>query len=144
MPSYSPLDVHATIVGPGGVINLGIGSGLAKDGISYSKAEATNVMEVGLDGSVCHNKSESTAGTITFTFLGISDANLLIQALYNFQEKLPGSVNHGKNTITLHLSSTGKTIIGTECAFQNESSGGFKDQIENTTWTFDCGHLVII
>lgn len=142
MAAYSPLDVHATIVGPGGVINLGIGSGLAADGITYTKSEATNTMQIGLDGSVCHNKSESRAGTITFNFLGVSPAQQQMLRMYNLQEGIPGSSMHGKNTITIVNSATGEKLVATECAFQNDSAVGYKKEIDACTWTFDCGQIV--
>lgn len=141
MAAYSPLDVHATILGPGGVISLGWGSGLAQDGITISQSEPTNSMQTGLDGSVCHNKSESSAGTITFSFLGVSKAQSQLLKMYNLQVRVPGSLMHGKNTIVITNNATGEQIKATECAFQNISATGFKKEIDNATWTFDCGQI---
>lgn len=144
MAAYSPLDVHATITGPGGMISLGMGSGLAQDGITITQSEPTNSMQVGLDGSVCHNKSESSAGTIAFSFLGVSKAQDQLLKMYNLQERVPGSLMHGKNVITITNNATGETIVATECAFQNISATGYKKEIDNATWTFDCGQITHI
>lgn len=141
MASYSILDVHATIIGPGGIINLGQGSGLAQDGITVNQSEPTNTMQVGLDGAVCHNKSESSAGTISFTFLGVSKAREKLLRMYNFQVRIPGSSLHGQNRISIVNNTTGETIVADECAFQNITATGYKKEIDNSTWVFDCGQI---
>lgn len=54
MATYSFMDVSATIVGPGGIVDLGYGAATAEEGISIAYTEDKNLMTVGADGKVMH------------------------------------------------------------------------------------------
>ena len=50
MATYSFMDVNATLTGVGGVVNLGNGSSVAKEGITVTLNQDRNNMTVGADG----------------------------------------------------------------------------------------------
>ena len=54
MSTYSFADISASLIGPGGAISLGYGSGNADEGITVAMAASRNTMTVGADGEVMH------------------------------------------------------------------------------------------
>ena len=70
--TYSFQDMVAHLVGPGGMVSLGYGSGAADEGISIAYTEDRNNMLGGADGSVMHTLRCGKSGVITFNLLKIS------------------------------------------------------------------------
>ena len=83
MSTYSFADVTATFAGPAGVIDLGFGSAVSKEGITVSLANSRNTMTVGADGEVMHSLKADKSGTVTVRLMGTSPANALLQAAYD-------------------------------------------------------------
>ena len=83
MATYSFLDVTATLAGPVGVVDLGYGSGSAKEGITISLANARNAMLIGADGEGMHTLKADKSGTITVRLLATSSRNALNIMTYN-------------------------------------------------------------
>ncbi|GAB7212501.1 hypothetical protein OS31_40110 [Dickeya oryzae] len=75
MPTYSFMDVTATLVGPTGSIDLGYGSANSDEGITVTMAEAKNTMTIGADGEVMHSLHAGKAGTVTINLQKTSPVN---------------------------------------------------------------------
>ncbi|MDE9496171.1 DUF3277 family protein, partial [Xenorhabdus bovienii] len=83
MATYSFIDVSASIVGVGGMVDLGNGAAVSEEGITVAMAEAKNTMTLGADGEVMHSLHAGKAGTITVTLLKTSPANAKLMLMYN-------------------------------------------------------------
>ena len=82
---YSFLDVNASLVGPGGAINLGQGAATSEEGITIEAAEDINTMVVASDGTPMHSLSANKAGTVTVRLIKTSPVNQKLSALYALQ-----------------------------------------------------------
>ena len=85
MSTYSFADISASLVGPGGAISLGYGSGVADEGIAIAAKAEKSAMTVGADGEVMHTLRADKSGTVTLTYLKTSPVNAQLQALYDAQ-----------------------------------------------------------
>ena len=75
MSTYSFADISASLVGPGGAISLGYGSGVADEGIAIAAKAEKSAMTVGADGEVMHTLRADKSGTVTLTYLKTSPVN---------------------------------------------------------------------
>src|ERR1700690_3265850 len=105
LPTYSFLDVQATITGPGGAFALGSGSANAKEGITVEFIEDKDNMIIGADGSAMHSLIASKGGTATIRLLKTSPVNSQLQQLYAYQQT--SSAFWGQNLIRLTNAVTG-------------------------------------
>lgn len=87
MPTYSFMDVSASMTGPTGIIDLGYGAANAEEGITVAMAEAKNTMTVGADGEVMHSLHAGKAGAVTVTLLKTSPVNKKLSLAYNAQSQ---------------------------------------------------------
>ena len=99
MATYSFADVTATLAGPTGVIDLGFGSAVSKEGITVAMSNSRNTMTVGADGEVMHSLKADKSGTITVRLLNTSQANSLLQTAYDAQSL--SSSAWGNNVIVI-------------------------------------------
>ncbi len=118
MPTYSFLDVHAAIKGPGIAVSLSEGEGVAQEGISIEPVEDKNVMMVGADGGIMHSLVGSRAAIATIRLLKTNPVNAVLQNAYNSQTQ--SSLAHGKNTVTIRDVIRGDTITISEGAFMGK------------------------
>lgn len=134
--TYSFKDIQAAIVGPGGIINLGEGSGAAAEGISIDSAGDINTMTVGADGSGMHSLHSDRSGSVSVRLLKTSPTNALLSLMYNFQTSAGAS--HGGNTLTIVDSNRGDVITCQQVAFKRAPSLSYAVEGGTVEWMFDC------
>ena len=113
--TYSFLDVNATLVGPGGVVNLGRGSAAADEGITIAMTEEKDVMTIGADGAGMHSLVASKAGKVTVRLLKTSPTNSALSAMYAVQTA--SSAAHGQNVLSISNPITGDSVTAVQGAF---------------------------
>lgn len=140
MATYSFLDNVATIVGPGGSINLAGNAGNSEEGITITANEDKNIMTIGADGSGMHSLVASEASVVTVNLLKTSPVNAQLQVMYNLQTRL--SAAHGLNVITIRNVATGDFINLTQVAFKRRPDVNYAKEGGIMTWTFDAINTV--
>ena len=136
MYTYSFLDTHGAIVGPGGSINLGAGAGIAEEGITIDPAEDIGSMTIGADGSGMHALHANKSGSVTVRLLKDSPTNSLLQAMYDYQTA--SSSNYGQNTISFANTVSGDSITCQQVAFARRPSITYAKQAQLLEWKFNC------
>jgi hypothetical protein len=139
MPSYSFLDVQATLIGPGGAIPLGNSSGAAEEGIDVVMSEEKNTMTVGADGSVMHSLHAQKSGTVTVRLLKTSPINAALAAMYNLQTT--SSANHGRNTLAITDLQRGDFISCQQVAFAKQPDLKYAKDGGINEWVFHAGTI---
>lgn len=134
--TYSFMDVTASLTGPTGVVDLGYGAAVAKEGITVSLANARNTMTVGADGEGMHSLKADKSGTVTVRVLQTSSVNAKLQALYNAQA-LSSSL-WGNNVITVRNKANSETTVCRSCAFQKQGDITYREEGQMREWVFDC------
>lgn len=137
MATYSFLDVSASLVGPGGAINLGTGIGSAEEGITIEPNEDIGSMTIGADGTPMHNLHADKSGTVTIRLLKTSPANQKIANLYAFQTA--NGANHGNNAITIVNVTTHDAISCQQCGFKRAPTLTYAKEGGINEWTFNAG-----
>lgn len=132
--TYSFLDVVAAITGPGGVINLGAGAGIADEGISVDPTGEINSMLIGADGEGQHSLHGDKSGRFVVRLLKTSPTNALLMAMYNFQTA--SAATHGQNTITIVDSNRGDAVTGRQVAFTRVPALSYGKEAGMTEWEF--------
>lgn len=135
MATYSFLDVNATLVGAGAVIDLGSGSANAEEGISIVAANDKNTMTIGADGEGMHSLHADKSGQVTVRLLKTSPKNSQLMALYDAQS-LSSSL-WGQNLITITNSSSGDTTVARYCAFKKRPDLNYRKDGDIVEWVFD-------
>lgn len=133
--TFSFLDTHASIVGPGGSINIGAGAGAAEEGISFEPTEELDTMTIGADGSGMHSLHADRSGKFTVRLLKTSGTNALLQAMLNFQRT--ASANHGQNTLSIVNMASGDAITGQQVAFAKQPAVAYAKVGEMLAWEFN-------
>jgi hypothetical protein len=139
VPTYSFIDVAATITGPGGSFSLGYGSGNAEEGISLAMTEEKNTMTVGADGSVMHSLHAGNSGTVTLRFLKTSPTNQQLAVMYDLQRV--SSALWGQNTIVVSNPARGDQISCTQVAFQRWPNVSYAKDGGIQEWAFHAGAI---
>lgn len=138
--TYSFLDVHAAIDGPGGNFPLsGDRVGIAQEGITVTATGDKNVMTIGADGSWMHSLRGDDSGSVTVTLLRTSPVNRQLQEMYNYQKQ--SSANWGRNTITIRDVSRGDTVTCQGVAFAKAPDRPFAEEGGTYQWTFHAGQI---
>jgi hypothetical protein len=136
--AYSFLDVHATIVGPGGVITIGASAGPTDEGIEVEFSNDQNTMFTGADGTVMNALHAARSGIMRINLLKTSPANSLLSKLFNFQ--WGSSINWGRNVITVTDVVRGDTFSCKGVAFARHAPGRWsKEGPPGNIWPFHCG-----
>lgn len=136
MATYSFMDVTASLTGPTGVVDLGYGAAVAKEGITVALTNARNTMTVGADGEGMHSLKADKSGTVTVRVLQTSSVNAKLQALYNAQA-LSSSL-WGNNVITIRNKANSETTVCRSCAFQKQGDITYSEEGQMREWIFDC------
>lgn len=137
MSTYSFLDVNASLVGPGGAINLGAGAGNSEEGITIDPTEDVNTMTIGADGTPMHSLHANKSGTVIVRLLKTSPVNERLAQMYALQTA-SGST-HGANTLSVANPVSQDVITCQQVAFKRAPTltyakdGGFNE------WAFDAG-----
>jgi len=139
MATYSFIDVTASILGIGGVFDLGYGAETSDEGIVTSMTGAKNTMTTGSDGSVMHSLHASKSGTVTVNLLKTSPVNAQLSAMYNLQSQ--SSTTWGNNIIVIRNSASNDICTCREVAFQQQPD--FENATDGGTvsWVFDAGKI---
>ncbi len=138
--TYSFLDFACTLVGPGGFVNLGSGSGSSEEGITFTPSENINSMQVGADGAGQHSLHANKSGRATVRLLKTSPTNAALMAMYNFQTA--SSASHGQNTIAGVDKVRGDAITCTQVAFSKAPDLNYAKEAGVNTWEFDVVSMV--
>jgi hypothetical protein len=135
--TYSFLNTNCALVGPGGAINLGAGSGAAEEGITIEATNDIDTLTIGADGTPMHSLHADKSGKITIRLLKTSPVNQRLSQMYAFQTAT--AANHGQNTLSLANSVTQDSITCQFVAFMKAPTlnyvkdGGFNE------WVFSAG-----
>lgn len=132
--TYSFLSVHATLVGPGGFISLGDGSGAAEEGINIEPSGEINTMQIGADGTGMHSLHGDKSGKVTVTLLKTSPVNALLAAMYAFQTA--SGATHGQNTLTLTDTERADIVTCQQVAFTKAPSLSYAKEGGTIGWEF--------
>lgn len=132
---YSFLNVSCTIVGAGGVLNLGAGAAVAEEGISIEAVEDKNQMTIGADGKGQHALIASDAHTLTVRLLKTSPLNAALMLMYDLQSA--SSSLWGQNVITVTDSGRGDLSILQSCAFKKKPTITYDKAGPMMEWVFD-------
>lgn len=135
MNVYSFLDVNATIVGPGGAINLAAGAAAAEEGITIEPIEDKNVMTIGADGKGQHSLIASDAAKVTVRLLKTSPVNGLLMVMYDLQTA--SSALHGQNVIVISNLAAGDITTLQACAFAKKPTLTYAKEAGMNEWIFD-------
>lgn len=135
MSTYSFLDVNATLVGAGAVIDLGAGSATAEEGISVVMAGDKNTMTIGSDGEGMHSLHGDKSGQLTVRLLKTSPKNAQLMALYDAQSL--SSSAWGNNVITVTHTVSGDTTVARSCAFKKRPDLNYRKDGDIVEWVFD-------
>lgn len=135
MSTYSFLDVHATINGPGGQIRIGSGAAVSEEGITVTMDDDKNSKVIGADGEGMHSLHAGKAGKVTVRLLKTSPTNAKLQQMYSLQTS--SSALHGRNTITVTDVARGDLVVARECAFVKFPDLGYAKDGAMQEWVFD-------
>jgi hypothetical protein len=133
--TYSFLDVHMAITGPGGALNLT--NGTAEEGLTLEYVDDKNNMVIGSDGSVMHSLRANNAGRATLRLLKTSPLNALLTGMYNFQRQ--SASTWGQNTITLADVARGDVYTLQSCSFRKFPDNSYAKDGGIMVWAFDVG-----
>lgn len=135
MSTFSFLDVQATLVGVGAVINLGAGAGVAEEGITIAMAGDKNTMTIGADGEGMHSVHADKSGSVTVRLLKTSPTNAKLMALYDAQTL--SSALHGQNVITITNPQSGDVTTCRQAAFKKKPDIVYAKDGNMMDWVFD-------
>ncbi len=137
--TYSFLDCKASLVGPGGFINLADGAGNSEEGITITPTGPINQMAIGADGSVMHNLFADKSGKISISLLKTSPVNAQLSLMYAAQTA--SAAGHGQNTLVIRDTTRGDIVTCTQCAFAKAPDLGYAKVGPNNVWEFDAGKI---
>lgn len=139
MSTYSFLNVTATLVGPGGEIDLGYGAQVADEGITVAMAGDKNTMTVGADGEVMHSLHADKSGEVTVRLLKTSPTNAKLMTLFNAQSL--SSTLWGQNIITVNNTGSSDNTVCRSCAFTRKPNLTYAKDGDIVEWRFQAGKI---
>jgi hypothetical protein len=137
--AYSFKDCKASIAGPAGNMQIGMGAGTADEGITFERAEDRNAILTGSDGSVMHSLHAADHGTVRVRLLKTSTTNGKLMDMYKSQRR--SSSFWGQNVITLQDTVRGDKVKATDVAFTGEPALTYGKAGNVNEWTFAAGHI---
>lgn len=135
MSAYSFLDITATMVGPGGSLNLCDGAQSAEEGITIESIGDKSTMTIGAGGGGMHSLSADESSLITVRCLKTSPVNAKLQLMYNLQTK--SSATHGKNVFVVRDPARGDFIVAEKGAFKKRPTVTYAKDGGIMEWAFD-------
>lgn len=133
--TYSFLSVQATIVGPGGAIQLGASAGVAEEGITIGPTQDKSKMTFGADGGIMHALDAATPGRAIVRLLKTSPTNAALSIMYNLQKLSPA--NWGQNTITVTDVNRGDVDSLNTAAFKRLPDVTYDKEGRFNEWEFE-------
>lgn len=140
--TYSFQDVTATIAGVTGIVEIGYGAGVAKDGITIAMTQPRNNLVASADGEYMHSLRMDKTGTITIRTLYNADVNAKLQAMLDLQAL--SSSAWGQNVITIRNKGNEDVIVARGVAFQGQPEKNFAEDGGMMEWAFDCGKIDVL
>jgi len=137
MSTYSFLDVNASLVGPGGAINLGQGAAVTEEGITIEASDDIDSMTIAADGTPMHNLHANKSGTVTVRVLKTSPVNQKLAQMYALQTT--ASSTHGQNTISIANAITQDSITCQQVAFKRAPTITYAKEGGMNEWVFNAG-----
>lgn len=137
MPTYSFLDVTASITGPNGTVTLGTGSGSSEGGISITMVEDKSTMTIGADGQVMHSLHAGKGANITIRLLKTSPTNQILSQMYS--RDTSASSLYGFNTISIRDQQLNDVVQCQQCAFAKFADVTYAKEGGEMVWTFHSG-----
>lgn len=134
MSTYSFLDTQASIVGPGGSINLGQGAAVADEGISIEPNGDIDTMTIAADGAGMHSLHADKSGSITVRLLKTSQVNQQLSMMYALQTA--SAPSHGQNTISISNAGLSDVITAQQVAFKKAPGITYAKEGGLVEWTF--------
>jgi len=142
MSAYSFLDIVGSIVGPGGLISIGNGTGSAKEGIEIKWKEDKNKQTIGADGTAMNVLSADDSAEVSVKLLRTSTWNALLQIMYNYQKST--ALLWGKNHSVFTDMARGDFVTLADMAFKKCPGWDAKEAPDVVEWTFDVGKAHVI
>lgn len=139
MPTYSFMDVTASLTGPTGSLDLGYGSANSEEGITVTMVENKNTMTIGADGEVMHSLSAGKAGIVTVNLLKTSPMNKKLSLMYNAQSQ--SSALWGNNIFVIRNQASGDISTIRAAAFQKQPDWNNPKVAGIVAWVFDGGKV---
>lgn len=139
MATYSFIDTTATLIGPGGEIDLSYGAGIADEGITITMTGDKNTMTIGADGEVMHSLHADKSGTATVRLLKTSPTNAKLQNLYNAQSL--SSTLWGQNIINIGNTGSGDNTVCRSVAFLRKPNLTYAKDGDIVEWAFHVGKV---
>lgn len=134
MSAYSFINVQATLIGPGGNLQLGSGSGAAEEGITVEMVEEKGDTKVGADGQLMQSLRAGQLGRVTVRLLKTSPVNALLSNMYNFQKS--ASSLWGNNVFVVSDTMRGDVASCTQCAFTKPPTLVYAKDGNTNEWIF--------
>lgn len=132
--AYSFLNVQGSLIGPGGNVNVGAGSGSSEEGVTVSMVEEKGDYKVGADGQIMQSLRASNLGHISVRLLKTSPTNSLLMGMYNAQKTNAGL--WGQNVLRFSDVQRGDVILGTQMAFTKLPDLVYAKDGNMNEWTF--------
>lgn len=139
MATYSFIDTNASLVGPGGSINLGQGAATAKEGITITANEDIDAMTIAADGTPMHSLHANKSGVVTVRILKTSPVNQKLMQMYNLQTS--SSSLHGQNTFSLSNSNLQDSVVARLAAFKKAPDLTYAEEGGLIEWTWNAGYV---
>lgn len=134
MGTYSFKNVQASLIGPGGAIQLGQGAGDSEEGITAAMDEDKDTTTTGADGSIMHSLHAGQTGTMTIRLLKTSPTNAQLNQLYQVQQA--SSALWGQNQLVITDVVRGDVIAGTQMAFVKHPDLVYAKDGNMNEWVF--------
>ena len=140
-PTYSFIDVNATLTGPGASLLLSE-SGVADEGIDFQYSGEKSSMMTGASGDGMHSLHAGQPGRVVLRLLKVSPLNAALSKLYAAQTASPAL--HGRNTITLSDAQRGDFATAEQCAFSKHTDGKWAKEGNIQEWVFDSTRITTL
>ena len=137
MSTYSFLDTHVSLVGPGVSISLGQGAAVAEEGITFRPVTDIDTMTIGADGTPMHSLRANKAMIAEVRLLKTSPINQKLAQAYSIQTA--NGSQHGQNTITLTNTQIGDVISCQQVAFKKAPDLTYAVEGGMNVWEFNVG-----
>ena len=139
LATYSFLDVHCRIAGPGGSVDIGSSAALAKEGITFESIEDVDVMVIGAAGDAMHGLRGVKAARAVIRVLKTSPANAQLGAMLSYQRQ--SALFHGQNQISLANPVAGDSYTCTGVAFARVPTNTWAEDPGMIEWTFNVSYM---
>lgn len=133
--TYSFLNVVASLLGPGGNLNLAAGAAAAEEGVTIEPVEDKNIMTIGADGKGQHSLVASDAVTVTIRLLKTSPLNAALMLMYDLQSST--SALWGQNVLTVVDTGRNDYTVVQSCAFKKKPTLTYAKDGGTMDWVFD-------